>query len=175
MYYTDMSVSALVLSEDFAASLDSLHVCLRLAQSGIEKFLEIPISEYTRVSFPFFTQLARSILVLFRLSTLKSGFWDTALVRNTIDVLQVLDQLLKGIDEAKVLVGPQGDDGFLDRAAMIFRSVQSWCSSKLGQNDEVTENLTSDLVSHLPDENYVPIEDFLLEDAWLKEYLTFMV
>lgn len=174
MYYTEMSVSALVLSENSAANFDNLHGCLRLAQSGIENFLKTPISEYTRVSFPFFTQLARSILVLFRLSTLKTGFWDTALVRNNIDVLQVLDQLLKGIDEAKVLVGPRGDDGFLDRAATIFRSVKSWCSSKLGQSDEMTESLAPDIVLHLP-ESYVPVEEFCLEDAWLKEYLTFMV
>ena len=175
IYYTEMSVSALVLSENYGApSLDHLHGCLRLAQSGIENFFEVPIHESTRVSFPFFAQLARTILVLFRLSTLKNESWDTTLVRSTIDVLQVLDRLLKNIDKAKVLVGPQGDDGFLDRASVIFKSVQSWCSSKLEQN-EVEENLPSEVAPNLPDENYLPLDDFTLEDAWLKEYLTFMI
>ncbi|KAJ5710068.1 hypothetical protein N7493_009660 [Penicillium malachiteum] len=175
IYYTDMSIYGLYLDDESsssnAQSLEYLYMCLQATKSATENFFEIPITECIGLSFTFFTQLARTILVLFKLSTFKNEAWDNKFVRKEIDVLQVLDRLLKVIDEAKLMIGSQGDDGFLDRSSIIFATVKSWCLSKL-ESKHVTANdvASGDICDFISDENYVP-EDFVLDDAWLKEYL----
>ncbi|KAJ5724055.1 hypothetical protein N7488_002090 [Penicillium malachiteum] len=168
LYYTDMSIYGLYLDDETSSSnpqsLEYLYMCLQATKSAIENFFEIPITECIGLSFTFFTQLARTILVLFKLSTFENEAWDTKFVRKEIDVLQVLDRLLKVIDEAKLMIGSQGDDGFLDKSSMIFATVKSWCLSKLEPKD-VTVN------DDAPCDFIVAPEDFVLDDAWLKEYL----
>ncbi|KAJ5736933.1 uncharacterized protein N7483_002058 [Penicillium malachiteum] len=174
LYYADMSIYGISLKDKSGTnpqSLGYLYMCLQTTKSAIENFFEIPIIECIGLSFTFFTQLARTILILFKLSTFENEAWDTKFVRKEIDVLQVLDRLLKIIDEAKSMIGSQGDDGFLDRAATIFATVKSWCLSKLEPGDVTVNDMASDATcDFIPDGNCTP-EDFVLDDAWLKEYL----
>jgi len=118
--------------------------------------------------FPFFTQLARTIVVLIKLSTSTDAFWDSELVTGEIDVLQVMDQLLNNIDEAKAAIGDQAKDGYLDKALKIFASVRSRCSSRLHRK---VGEVVLDTVCDGNLENDMQLEDIFLDDAWFRDYL----
>ncbi|KAJ5648060.1 hypothetical protein N7490_004432 [Penicillium lividum] len=169
IYYTELSISGLMLCNKNlpnSQELESLHECLSIIRSALENFFRIPISEYHGMSFPFFIQLARTIVVLIKLSTSRDAFWDSTLVSGTIDVLQVMDRLLDNIHEAKTMIGDQGKDGFLDKASKIFASVRSWCSSNLPRKIGV-----GNVVCDRTLDNGQKFEDLFLDDAWLKDYL----
>lgn len=142
-----------------------------MIKSALENFFKLPTSEYFGMPFPFFTQLARTIVVLIKLSTKRDAFWDSALVTGEIDVLQVMDRLLKNIDEARIAIGDEGKDGNLEKAFKIFASVRSWCSSRLHRKE--FEGVVSDTAG-VCDGNigtYMQLEDLLLDDAWFQDYL----
>ncbi|KAJ5672230.1 hypothetical protein N7507_001357 [Penicillium longicatenatum] len=172
IYYTELSISGLVLcSKNFtdAQELETLYQCINTIKSALENFFRIPVSEYSGMPFPFFTQLARTIVVLIKLSTSTDAFWDSTNVSGEIDTLQVMDRLLNNIDEAKTAIGDQAKDGYLDKAFKIFGSVRSWCSSRLRQK-EVGE-VAPETVGGGNSENDTRLEELFLDDAWFKEYL----
>ncbi|KAJ5993229.1 hypothetical protein N7451_008953 [Penicillium sp. IBT 35674x] len=171
IYYTELSISALMLcNQNFTDSqeLESLYQCLNTIKSALENFFRIPASEYVGMPFPFFTQLARTIVMLIKLSTPTDASWDSALVTGEIDVLQVMDRLLNKIDEAQTAMDDQAKDGYLDKAFKIFASVRSWCSSRLHRKfGEVVPDTFYD--GNL--ESDIHLENFFLDDAWFKNYL----
>lgn len=107
--------------------------CLQVVKAATENFLRLPPTEYPAAPFPLFVQIARYIKVLVVLSTLRDPIWDTDAVRQTVDVLQFVDQVLSNIQ-----VASGGDvwsgDGFLPAAARVFTAVRAWCASKLGES-----------------------------------------
>ncbi|KAJ6093072.1 hypothetical protein N7486_008361 [Penicillium sp. IBT 16267x] len=173
IYYTELSISGLMLcNKSFTDSqgLESLYQCLNTIKSALENFFRIPVSEYFGMSFPFFTQLARTIVVLIKLSTSTDAFWDSALVSGEVDVLQVMDRLLNNIDEAKAAIGDQAKDGHLDKAFKIFASVRSWSSSKPHRR-EIGEVESDTVCDGNLDGNGIQLDDLFLDDAWFKDYL----
>ncbi|KAJ5785555.1 uncharacterized protein N7503_010767 [Penicillium pulvis] len=171
IYYTELSISGLMLcNKNFTDSqeLESLYQCLNTIKSALENFFRLPASEYFGIPFPFFTQLARTIVMLIKLSTSTDAFWDSALVTGEIDVLQVLDRLLNNMDEAQTAMGDQAKDGYLDKAFKVFTSVRSWCSSRL---DRKIGEVMSDPLCDGNFESNIQLEDFFLDDAWFKDYL----
>ncbi|KAJ5537007.1 hypothetical protein N7513_010193 [Penicillium frequentans] len=171
IYYTELSISGLMLcNKNFTDSqeLESLYQCLNTIKSALENFFRLPASEYFGIPFPFFTQLARTIVILIKLSTSTDASWDSALVTGEIDVLQVLDRLLNNMDEAQTAMGDQAKDGYLDKAFKIFASVRSWCFSRLHR--EVGERVSDSLCDGSL-ESDIQLEDFFLDDAWFKDYL----
>ncbi|PWY73034.1 hypothetical protein BO70DRAFT_381779 [Aspergillus heteromorphus CBS 117.55] len=136
IYYTEISILGLALSNQNPPGpgiqrIDCLYTCLNTVKLAFTNFFTIPLVEYPGISFPFFTQLARYLIVLFKLSTLSDPAWDRTLVRSTVDVLEVMDRLIGNIEHAK---GPAGEEcarNPLDRATRIFASVRAWCAAKL--------------------------------------------
>lgn len=174
IYYTELSISGLMLcNKSFTnfQELESLYQCLNIIKSALENFFKLPASEYFGMPFPFFTQLARNIVVLIKLSTKTDASWDSALVTGEIDILHVMDRLLNNINEAKTAIGDMAKDGSLDKASKIFASVRSWCSSRLHRKE--VEGVMSDSAVFCDGsiENDIQLEHFLFDDAWFKDYL----
>jgi hypothetical protein len=86
--------------------LDSLSSCLTALKSWFHLFFTIPLSQYLNISFPFFAQLAHSIVILHRLSTFEDQSWDLGLVKETLDIILVLKQLVTNFG---LLRGVHGD------------------------------------------------------------------
>lgn len=171
IYYTELSISGLMLcNKNFTGSqeLESLYQCLNTIKSALENFFRLPASEYFGIPFPFFTQLARTIVILIKLSTSTDACWDSALVTGEIDVLQVLDRLLNNLKEAQTAMGDQAKDGYLDKAFKIFASVRSWCYSRFHRK---VGEVVSDTFCDGNLESDIQLEDFFLDDAWFKDYL----
>ena len=151
--------------------IECLYTCLNTVKSALDNFFKIPLAEYPGIPFPFFTQLARYIVVLYKLSTLSDPTWDTGLVRSTVDVLQVMDQLISNIQHARAAHGEKSAGGLLDKSTRIFVSVRSWCAAKLAENvgDEDSGNAGYQAVG----EGGMLLEPLPLEDMWLKDNLAY--
>ena len=175
IYYTELSIFGLVLSRKDITDiqrLECLYSCLATVKEALGSFFKLSLDDYPGVSFSYFTQLARNITVLYKLSTWKDPAWDTALVRSNLDVLEVMDQLIKNIHEVRAVNGEQSADGLLDRAAKIFMLVRSWCAANLGESpaDWERENMRPETSSG---SDAMFIDPITLEDVWLKDSITY--
>ncbi|OOG00092.1 hypothetical protein ASPCADRAFT_203985, partial [Aspergillus carbonarius ITEM 5010] len=136
--YTELSIFGLIRNrkEDLPdlQRLDALHGCLSTAKSAMDRFFEIPVVEYPGISFPFYGYLARSIVVLFKLSILNDPVWDTGLMRSTVDVLQVMDQLISNLQQAREAAGEEAAGGHLDSTTRKFLLIRSTCAAKLAEH-----------------------------------------
>lgn len=176
--YTELSVSVLALSGNYAAGfhrLEHQYACVNTLKGALDNFFQTPVSEYSGVSFPFFTHLSLYIVVLYKLSTINDPLLDTELVRSTVDVLQVMDRLIGNIQHARSLDGESSAGGLLDRSIKIFMSVRSWCAATL--NEQVVADDAKEAASHTNSavEREIPLEcaplDCMpLEDMWFKDY-----
>ena len=64
-------------------------------KAWMETFFSLSRVECVALSFIYLAQLARCLMVLYRLSTFVHPGWDCAVVRNTLDILSVLDNVAK--------------------------------------------------------------------------------
>ncbi|RYO99415.1 hypothetical protein DL764_006810 [Monosporascus ibericus] len=109
-------------------------------------------------------------MVLVKLSTVNDPMWDTKLVRQSVDVLHVVDQVIFNIQ-----VATDGDlrsvDGVLARAVRVFTAVRTWCGAKLAENPGGGDNDCEGSQSTSPDVvPWVLLLMFLME---MRESLTF--
>lgn len=170
-----------MLSKDSSGfpRLEHLYACLTTVKSALDNFFKLPSAEYAGFSFPFFTQLSRYIAVLYKLSTLNDPNWDTSLVRSTVDLLLVLDQVISNLEAANVTGGDSSTDGVIGRTARLFSSVRMWCGAKFGDGTGGgpgggTGNHESQ--AQAPAENAMLMEPMLLQsldDAWVNDILTY--
>lgn len=151
--------------------LECLYSCLDTVKSALENFFTIPIGDYAGISFPLFAQLARYIVVLYKLSTLNDPTWDTSLVRSTLDILQVMDQLISNIQHARIVAGEKSAEGLLDKSARIFTAVRSWCAAKLAEKADVGDYGNTSYQA--TGDGGIAFENVPLEDMWLKDNFTF--
>ncbi|KAJ5579581.1 uncharacterized protein N7459_005566 [Penicillium hispanicum] len=170
LHYTDLSAFGLILSSnnipDFQR-VEYLYASLNTVKSAIDSVFTIPSIEYVGISFPYFTQLARYIAVLLRLSTINDPTWDTNLARSTIDVLQVMDRLIDVMQQARAAADESCKDGFLDRAMKVFTATKSWCSTKLAETEG---NYAPDnSIGQTFEGNGIPLDMLFMEDLWLRE------
>ena len=107
--------------------------CLNSMKCWFDIFMTIPASEYFGISFPFYTQLTHSIILLHRLSTFEDPAWDLDLVRSTVDVEIVIESLIHNLQLLSRGVGR--NDGsqvdFFAKVSSIFASVKYWSKSML--------------------------------------------
>lgn len=174
MFYTELSIFGLVLSRKTPPGfqrLEYLYTCLETVKSATENFLTIPISDYTGISFPVFTQLVRYIIVLYKLSTLNDPVWDLSLVRTNIDVIQVIDQVIRNIQQAMAELGEQCANGTLERSIGIFSRFKSWCLPNLPASGGAVAREAKGIAFPGMGESYTQLDALFLEDWWLTDNL----
>ncbi|KAJ5491200.1 phosphoketolase 1 [Penicillium diatomitis] len=177
VYYTELSIFGLILSRKAPPGfqrLEYLYACLNTVQAATNNFLAIPVSDYPGISCPVFTQIVRYIIVLYKLSTLNDPVWDLNLVRTNIDVVQVIDQVIRNIEQAMAEVGDQCAGGSLERARDIFAKFKSWSLPNLPATTEALRASTN--VAEEGDFTQIAQSNVLLdalfsEDWWLKDNL----
>jgi len=126
-----------------------------------EILFAIPPGDYFSNSFPFFTHIMHSIVILYRLSTFEDPAWDRNLVRETVDIVLILEQLISNFRLLK------GHD-----TTMVFEWVKSWSQSKL--TGDVT-NTNGNSTIHSEETIDVPMDDTtmlnIMDDTWLSDML----
>ncbi|KAK3320577.1 hypothetical protein B0T19DRAFT_429931 [Cercophora scortea] len=136
IYFTQLSILEPGLAPDTPTPqrIECLYGCLQAVKAATENFFKLPPAEYPALlPFTQFVHTARYIKVLVLLSTLQDSMWDTALVRQTVDVLDFVDQVIVGI-QLVTDSDMRSVDGVLARVARVFTAVRAWCAFKLSES-----------------------------------------
>lgn len=178
LYSTELSINEIALSEvpiisnnsDFQR-LESLYACLNSIKSWFDVFFTITPAAYIGFSFLVFSQLAHCLISLYGLSTLDGPAWDKDIVRNTANLLLILDQLANNMGRVIGLVGLDSDSTEVDvftRAAKTAASMRLGWEAKLAVEPMGTVIPTSQNVDEtIPEALPVGFSD----DGWLKDLL----
>ena len=112
---------------------------------------------------------------LYRLSTLNNSNWDKGSVRETTDLLSILDQVINNMEQVAAVAGLE-DSGIAEgdvfsRTARKFRSIRLEWEAKLGRDDLTLSTiptpqyadatLTETFPADFPDNDWMM--DFLLD------------
>jgi hypothetical protein len=178
IYSTELTINEIALSKapiisnnsDFQR-LESLYACLNSVKSWFDVFFTIPPSAYIAFSFSVFSQLVHCLVALFRLSTLDDPAWDKDIVRNTANLLLILDQVADNIGQAARLAGLDSDSTERDiftKAAKMVESVRlGWEASQAVQPVEPAIPTRPNVDETISDAFQLDLSD----DAWLTEIL----
>lgn len=157
----------LISGPDFQR-LESLYTCLRATKSWFDLFLVFSPALYVGVSFLTFTQLAHCLIALYRLSTLDDPDWDLGLVRETLDLSLVLDQVVTKMAQVKLAAGldygSSEDSDVFSQNSRRIGSIKAWWDAKISM-DLTERNIAA------VDETVGEAATDFLDDAWLKDIL----
>ncbi|KAI0160957.1 putative C6 transcription factor [Hypoxylon sp. FL1284] len=113
--------------------------CLWRSVNAIKSWFEIffTFSPQTTAGHSFLlrAQLARCIVILFRLSTLDDPSWDRQAVRNTVDFCLVLDRLCGKLDVASQEIGEQSGEDIYAQFSKLMRSFRGWAATKIAPEE----------------------------------------
>jgi hypothetical protein len=147
--------------------LEPLYACLNSIKSWFDIFFEFPLSAYIGISFPFFAQLGHCVVALYRLSTLEDPGWDKDLLRQTADLLQILDRIIDNIRRVKDLDSEHHKGEMFTRTIKIFESIRIRCGLKLGENRSLSNTGDDGLGDLMEDSTFMDVSG----DAWLRDML----
>lgn len=144
IHYAELSIHEMALSKASLTfdnpgfqRLESLCACLAAVKAWMDIFLKFPPIEYARLSFTFWVQLMRSIVVLYKLSTWDDPAWDRQIVRDTIDLVDVMEQITRNMEWLGGQIGESADDDMIVRAAKFLRCIQAGCYSGVGADPRI--------------------------------------
>ncbi|KAF7564118.1 hypothetical protein G7046_g61 [Stylonectria norvegica] len=113
-----------------AQRVESMFTCLKSARAWFDVFFSIPLLDVPGSPFSLFIQLSQVQVALYRLTTSEDPCWDKDLVRNTADLLVILDQTIErflAVDEAYNLKVDEVEPTLFVKGAKIMRNIKnSW-------------------------------------------------
>ncbi|KAL4939419.1 hypothetical protein BDV06DRAFT_225018 [Aspergillus oleicola] len=106
--------------------LDHHYGCLDGAKSWFDTFFTIAPEDYIGSPFSIFSQMVHSLVIIYQLSTFENELWDTTAVRERVDILSILDIVIKNMDQVAAAAGLEGgpDSDVFSVVAKMYRSVQ---------------------------------------------------
>ncbi|KAL9082891.1 MAG: hypothetical protein Q9165_008744 [Trypethelium subeluteriae] len=102
-------------------------------KSWMGVFFSLPPAECAGLSFMHMAQLARCLVVLYRLSTFDHPAWDCVLVRNTMDLMSALDGVTNRLELASREVGERSPDDLFMHVSGMVRKFRSNAAAKMAQ------------------------------------------
>lgn len=120
-----------------AQRIDSMHSCLRACRAWYDLFFSLPAPEMPGLPFAFYVEMSQTQVALYRLTTSEDPDWDKEILRNTADLLSILDKTTEKCMEAAELypVETEDEEGTLfTKAAKIMRNIKASWEPALAQH-----------------------------------------
>ncbi|KAI1095078.1 hypothetical protein F5B19DRAFT_398063 [Rostrohypoxylon terebratum] len=111
--------------------LECLWGSLNAIRSWLDIFFSMSPSELPGFALPFWVQQTRCIVTLYRLSTLENPAWDLKSVRETVDLLPVIDRTAEMIEQAGHEQGGQAKDDIVLQVARLVRMIRIQAATKI--------------------------------------------
>lgn len=73
--------------------IESMFSCLKAIRCWYDIFFSVPLIDFPGIPFTFYMQLSSIQIALYRLTTSEDPAWDKDLVRNTADLLSLLNRV----------------------------------------------------------------------------------
>ncbi|KAG5787903.1 hypothetical protein H9Q69_013033 [Fusarium xylarioides] len=110
--------------------IESMYSCLQAIRSWYDVFFGIPPEDVPGAPFAIYIQLSQVQIALYRLTTSEDPAWDKELVRNTADLLVLLDQVVEfftRLDSVYKMKTSEGEETVFVMGAKIMNNIRiSW-------------------------------------------------
>ena len=179
LWSTELTINEIALAQMPIATdpssfkrIEVLYACVKSIKSWFELFFRIPLTDYIEFPFSIFSQLVHCLVTLFRLSTLEDPAWNKHSVKDTADLLLIMDQVISNMDKAaaKFDVDDSPERDVFSRAAKKYRSIRLEWETKLRPDD-----FTVSIVPNLQIDNDYPLpEDLQMEfpdNDWMMDFI----
>ncbi|KAI0385678.1 putative C6 transcription factor [Hypomontagnella monticulosa] len=144
-------------------------------KSWLDIFLSLPPSEFRGFSFLLWAQMARCVVILYRLSTLEDPAWDRKAVRNVIDLPLVLDQIAEKLELTCRESNESPDDNLFMQFHKLLKMFRALVCTKMApertgeQETWVYNDTIADMNGNILDSNQnqmMQLLDFGNESWW---------
>ncbi|KAJ5227234.1 uncharacterized protein N7469_007240 [Penicillium citrinum] len=150
--------------------LESLCTCLHASKTWFDVYLSIPPETYLGIPFTIYFQFSRALVTLYKLSTLDDPAWDKNMVRNTANILDILDRITYGMKTANSQDINEAEWNIFDKGAKMAQSIKQGWEPKLMETwyPSVSANgIEGDFVASNAAIDASPMNGF--DDAWMME------
>ncbi|KAJ3519886.1 hypothetical protein NM208_g13944 [Fusarium decemcellulare] len=110
--------------------IESMYSCLKAVRAWYDVFFAIPLEELPGAPFSLYVQMSQIQVALYRLTTSEDPAWDKDLVRNTADLLVLLDRIIDLFNQLDAIYHVRADlddDTLFAKGAKIMRNIRtSW-------------------------------------------------
>lgn len=117
-----------MLSIPTVQRIESMYSCLRAIRAWYDVFFAIPLEAFAGYPFPFFTPFSNVQVALYRLTTTEDPAWDKEVLRDTANLLQLLDQTIERFNKMETvypLKSSQGEDIIFIKVAKMMKNVRA--------------------------------------------------
>ncbi|CAI7653371.1 unnamed protein product [Penicillium pancosmium] len=112
--------------------LESLCTCLHAAKSWFDVWITIPGEDYLGMPFTMYFQFSRALVTLYKLSTLDDPAWDKTMVRNTANILEILDRLTYGMKTCADSLNVENEEwNIFEKGMKMTQSIKQGWEPKL--------------------------------------------
>lgn len=153
-FYTEIIVNELILIrvqhvplsiDNDLQTMSSLFTCLSAIKSWLDIVLKFEAADYIGFPFFFWKQFRTIMLILIRMASLGDPAWDVDLVRRTVDLPAVLDQMASNLEHlqniARLKLHTQ--ENVFSKPFKLVNVLKSWSLSVYNEAGPVTETGTS--------------------------------
>ncbi|KAK9482625.1 C6 transcription factor [Lipomyces starkeyi] len=109
--------------------IECLWQSVKAIKTWLDIFYRIPPAECVGLPFHFWSQAIRCTTMLKYLSILEDPAWDYHAVRNTVNLLSVLDWMPKKLDLASKEAGLQADDDLFKLFSKLLSRSREWAET----------------------------------------------
>ena len=159
--------------------LNQLDVCISSLKSWFENFFTFTPTLYFGFPFTIFSQLVRFLGTVYQLLDITSSNFPRELIFETLDPLNILDQLTNNLEQVAMLVrlenpslrGRDREENKFAKLAHNMRALKSTWEAKMRGDERVETSLPTP-----PDGNEVLLGDVTMEgldNDWLTDFLQF--
>lgn len=151
--------------------IESLYAALDAVRRWFDVYFTFPPAHYIRFSMAISTQLARSLVILYRLTTFDHPGWDRELVRQTCDFAEILNTVTNEMSQVKAAAGLGYDDSsyhvsLFEANIRKLNFIKSWWQAKGSADNPASPTKPPDSVASGSTAMTFP------DEIWLNQMLT---
>jgi hypothetical protein len=151
--------------------LESLCTCLHAAKSWFDVWITIPGGDYLGMPFTMYFQFSRALVTLYKLSTLEDPAWDKTMVRNTANILEILDRIAYGMKTCAESLNVNDEEwNIFEKGMRMTQSIKQGWEPKLMEiwyPNVPANDLGGDFVT--PTSALEPLPTNGFDDMWMME------
>ncbi|KAB8224401.1 hypothetical protein BDV33DRAFT_5400 [Aspergillus novoparasiticus] len=157
--YTEICINELILmrlrhvplsSDPDTTSMEALITCLTAAKSAVEIMSNFELADYGNLPFFLWKQFRHAILTLARLGCMEDPAWDVKLVRRTVNLPSLLEQITENLRILEISTTGRetnGPENVFSKPLAWVNAMRTWLESAYDQPlppDEPATMMTSD-------------------------------
>lgn len=108
--------------------IDAMYLCLKAVRAWYDNFFTVPLEVMPGFPFSLYIQLLHAQISLYRITVSDEPGWDKDIVRNTANLLEILDRIADLFDRLQTIYTFKADvanDTIFVKTAKVMRTMRS--------------------------------------------------